>query len=526
MPPLETSLSQVQNQATEALDEYLALSKVRVEDLAYSNLLSFCGLNYPKYEPAWFHRLIAAKLEALERGEITRLMISLPPRHGKSMTASEFFPAWYLGRNPTEEVIFITYNQQLASDVGQRVRALVEDPLYSQVFPGTNLSDDTASKHRFNILHAGMEVRRERPGSYLATGVDGTVTGKGAHLLIIDDPYKSRMDADSDATRKQVWSFYNSVAQTRLYPNAKIVMIMTRWREDDLFGQIKRDHAHEKWDELVLPAIDKFDNPLWPERYSLKWYKDKKLTLPAREWQSLYQGKPLKEGGNLFKKHHFKLLPHDMKFPDLEIVMQSLDGAYGSLESSSKTAETTWGICQIPTGDGFKRIVVLLDCWTSSVTFTKLRQIAADEYQNLYGPSEKNVDLLIVENKASGISLIQELQFTGLNVLKYNLPGGKRQADKESRAHTVSHLVELGYVYIPESKIHPGEPAEFALPFLEQVLGFPGGHENDDYVDTFTMVLRYISDRNILRAEQLVTHEVEPKIKPEARKPLVNPYAE
>lgn len=450
---------------------------------------------------------------------------TMQPTHN-SMLISEFFPAWYLGRNPDHEVIFITYNQKLANDVGQRVRAIVSDPLYQEIFPGFKMSDDTASKNRFNILHPGMEIRRERPGSYLATGIDGTVTGKGAHLFIIDDPYKSMMDADSEATREAVWSFYNSVASTRLYPGAKVVLIMTRWREDDLCGRVLDEHRHEKWETLTLPALDAKGNGLW-DRFGTLWYLNKKKTLPSRDWTALYQGSPIKEGGNLFKRQEFRLYSAKHRLPDFDYIIQSLDAAYGSENSSSYSAMTTWGLCYIPVGEELKRVAILLDAWEVNVPFQKLRQLVADEYENEYGPNSKKVDLLIIENKASGISLAQELSFTGINVLKYNIPGGRRAPDKEARAHMVSHLVSQGHVYLLESKLHGNEPAEFAVPFLNQVLGFPGGSDRDDYVDTLTQFLRFVSERGLLRADALVQRSVEarpPRDNSKPPPPIKNPY--
>lgn len=507
----------------EKAESLLNANDLRVEDLCRESLLAFGGYMFPKYEPSWFHRLIANKLQQVEQGKCKRLIISMPPRHGKSLTTSEFFPAWYMGHHPDNEVIFVTYNQQLASDFGKKVRDLMNDETYQQVFPGVKVSDDTASKNRLSIVHPGIETKRDRPGSYTATGVNGTLTGKGAHLILIDDPYKSRKDADSEAWRKNVWEFYNAVAQTRLYPGAAIVIIMTRWREDDLYGQIKKEHFHEGWEELILPAIDEDNRPLWPERFSLEWYKDKKRTLSSREWQSLYQNDPLREAGNLLQRSWFKLWPNDKPMPEFRMIIQSFDGAYGEKEENDFSAMTVWGLAEIDYGNKEppQTVAILLDCWKTKVTFNKLRKLVAEEYSNMYGPKDKPVDLLIIEDKASGISLGQELRYLGANVLKYN-PGTR---DKVSRAHMISHLLEVGRVYIPESRVREGQFADFATPFIEEALAFPNG-EHDDMVDTMTQALSYMSKHGWLRMPAMVERPKPEVLPPKKRLNISNnPYA-
>jgi hypothetical protein len=201
--------------------------------------------HWPGFELAAHHRIIVDKLEAIERGEIRRLMILMPPRHGKSLLSTQFFPAWYLGRNPERFVITASYGQELADDFGRRVRNLVSDPLHRAIFPAFRLSDDSTSMRRFNTT-AG--------GSYYAVGRGGPITGRGAHLLIIDDPLKDREEAYSDTIRRSLHEWYSSVAYTRLQPGAAIVLVQTRWHEDDLAGRLLRENSSE-WEVLALPAI-------------------------------------------------------------------------------------------------------------------------------------------------------------------------------------------------------------------------------------------------------------------------------
>jgi hypothetical protein len=216
------------------------------EDYAFSRLISYAAYQWPGYRDAAHHRLIARHLEAVERGDITRLMITMPPRHGKSMLASEFFPAWYLGRNPDHYVVTATYAQELADDFGRKVKNQIEDPLYQAIFPGVGLADDSKSAKRFHIDGAigGYEHAISQRGAFYAVGVGGPLTGRGAHLLLIDDPVKNREDAESEVIRRKVKDWYTSTAYTRLMPGGRIVVIQTRWHEDDLTGWLQLEHEH------------------------------------------------------------------------------------------------------------------------------------------------------------------------------------------------------------------------------------------------------------------------------------------
>ncbi len=222
------------------------LEEVRAT-LARRSLLRFTEYTNPLYERAQHHEQIAAKLEAVERGEIDRLMIFMPPRHGKSELASKRFPAWCLGRQPSRQIIAASYNSDLANDFGRNVRNLVAEPEFSQVFPGVTLAPDSQAAMRMNT-NAG--------GAYVAAGVGTAVTGRGAHIALIDDPFKDREEADSERRRELVWDWYRSTLYTRLMPGGAIVLIQTRWHEDDLAGRLLV-HEPEQWDVLELPAIGK-----------------------------------------------------------------------------------------------------------------------------------------------------------------------------------------------------------------------------------------------------------------------------
>lgn len=278
------------------------------EDFAFSRLISYAAYQWPGYRDAAHHRLIARHLEAVERGDITRLMITMPPRHGKSMLASEFFPAWYLGRNPDHYVVTATYAQELADDFGRKVKNQIEDEVYQAIFPGVGLADDSKSAKRFHIegLSGGYEHSTSQRGAFYAVGVGGPLTGRGAHLLLIDDPVKNREEAESEIIRKKTKDWYTSTAYTRLMPGGRIVIIQTRWHEDDLSGWLQGDHEHEGWVVLNLPAISKDGKALWPEQYDIPALEKIKRALPPRDWSALYQQTPSPDSGDYFKRDWVK----------------------------------------------------------------------------------------------------------------------------------------------------------------------------------------------------------------------------
>lgn len=279
-----------------------ALSAPTPEDFAFSRLISYAAYQWPGYRDAAHHRLIARKLESLERGDTTRLMISIPPRHGKSMLASEFFPAWYLGRNPDHYVVTATYAQELADDFGRKVKNQIDDPAYQEIFPGVRLAGDSKSAKRFHVegQEGGYEHTLKQQGAFYAVGVGGPLTGRGAHLLIIDDPVKNREEADSETIRQKTKDWYTSTAYTRLMPGGRILVIQTRWHEDDLSGWLQAEHDHEGWDVLSLPALDNDNEALWPEQYDVEALTRIKRALGSRDWSALYQQRPTPEEGDYF----------------------------------------------------------------------------------------------------------------------------------------------------------------------------------------------------------------------------------
>ncbi len=296
---------------------------------ARRGLIAFTNYTNPLYISAAHHRMIADRLEAVERGEIDRLMIFMPPRHGKSELASKRFPAWCLGRKPTRQIIAASYNSDLASDFGRNVRNIVAEPEFKDVFPTVALAADSQAANRMNTNHGG---------AYVAAGVGTAITGRGADIALIDDPFKDREEADSERRRELVWDWYRSTLYTRLMPNAGIVLIQTRWHEDDLAGRLL-EHEADQWTVLDLPAIGPDGLALWPEWYDVPALERIKASIGPREWSALYQQQPQPDEGTFFQRGWFKQWD---KLPSLRI--------YGSSDyavtdgGGDWTVHRVWGV--------------------------------------------------------------------------------------------------------------------------------------------------------------------------------------
>ena len=252
---------------------------------AGQNLSAFACLMQRDYKPSWHHRDIARQLEKVERGEIKRLIIMLPPRHGKSTLASVLFPSWYLGRHPDKEVITVSYSSDLSTDFGEKTRDTLRSPTYNYIFD-TKIKQDSDSKQKW---------KTQNGGSYTSVGLGGPITGRGADLLIIDDPIKNSEEALSEVYREKVWNYYTSTLYTRLEKDAAVILILTRWHQDDLAGRLidAAENGAEQWEIIRYPAIadedEKFrkkGDPLWPEKYDVSSLKNIERTIGPYDWQS------------------------------------------------------------------------------------------------------------------------------------------------------------------------------------------------------------------------------------------------
>jgi hypothetical protein len=280
---------------------------LEVRSRARESLIGFTEYTFPKYRTAAFHKTIAGQLERVERGEIDRLMLLLPPRHGKSELASKRYPAWLLGRNPGRQFISVSATAELASDFGRDVRNIIVSPEYRTLFD-TRLAEDSQAKGKWHTSAGGI---------YYAVGIGGSVLGRGGDIILIDDPYSSMEDALSEVTRKNVWEWYTGTAYNRLMPNGAIVVINHRMHEDDLSGRLLAQQAAggDKWEVVELPAISATNEALWPEAYPIDALHRIRQNTPARFFSALYQQQPAPEEGDYFKAQWLR--PYD-KLPPRE----------------------------------------------------------------------------------------------------------------------------------------------------------------------------------------------------------------
>jgi len=433
---------------------------------ARRGLIGFTEYTKGDYKVAAHHTLVASYLEKVEAGEIDRLMIFLPPRHGKSELSSRRFPAWYLGRNPNKQIIAASYNSDLAADFGRDVRNLVADPLYANLFD-VGLRQDSKAADRWNTTQGG---------AYVAAGVGSGITGRGAHIGIIDDPFKDRKEADSETVRDNVWNWYTSTFYTRLMPGAAIVLMQTRWHEDDLAGRLlnAQKAGGDQWTIVNLPAVAEGQDELgrqdgealWPEWYDEDGLARIKNAIGTYDWEALYQQRPVAQSGNIFKREWW----HYYKTPDkYSLVIQSWDTAHKVDEENDFSVCTTWGISG--------NMIDLIDRFKAKLEFPELKRAAVTLGLRF------QAEAILIEDKSSGQSLIQELrQETGLPVLPV-----KVDRDKVSRAHAVTPLIEGGRVRLPEW-------ASWVDDYISVMAAFPKG-ANDDDVDSTTQALNYLRDR-------------------------------
>lgn len=280
---------------------------------AREHLIDFSIAINPKYEPNWHHELIARELERIEAfgdRDYKVLLVFVPPRHGKSELCSISFPAWFLGRNPDKEIITVSYSAELAQDFGSKTRAIVSEQAYPYIFPGITLKEDEQAKAKW---------RTNKGGSYTSVGVGGAITGRGANVLLFDDPIKNREEAESEVYREKVWQFFTSTAFTRLEPNGVVVVILTRWHVDDLAGRIlANDELSKRCKIIHFPAIAlereikrQEGDALWPQRFDVKALTEIKNTIGPYDWNALYQGSPILTENQEFKREWYRYITEE-----------------------------------------------------------------------------------------------------------------------------------------------------------------------------------------------------------------------
>jgi len=478
----------------EAADKLLARRKAR------ESLLDFTLYTKPDYQVSWHHRALCEALDKFVAGETTRLMVSLPPRHGKSELVSRRLPAYLLGKDPGVSIIACSYSADLASMMNRDVQRIIDSREYTRVFPGTSLSGAnvrTVAQGSYLRNSDIFEIVGSR-GIYRSAGVGGGITGMGADVGIIDDPVKNQEEANSPTYREKIWEWYTTTFYTRLEKNARVLVTMTRWHEDDLAGRLieaAKDENSDQWEIIRFPAIAEPGNPidprpegapLWPEKYSIERLNQMKATLGAYPWAALYQQAPAPAGGGLFKREWFKYFDvdgadyilhssrGDLRIPSYDCtVFQTCDPAGSTKTSADYFALGTWAVT--PTQD-----TLLLDVIHRRLEGPDQPALFLDAFQQ-WKPSVQGV-----EARNTGLTLFQQLKRDGLPVVEL-----KPDSDKFTRALPMAARYESGCVYHRAG-------AQWLVDYELELVGFPGA-AHDDQVDmaAYAYVLQQTIDLRI-----------------------------
>ena len=441
----------------------LAKEKRGIEK-AQNDFMTFVKRVWPEFIEGSHHKRIAEKFNLLAEGKIKRLIINMPPRHTKSEFASFLLPAWMIGRKPNLKIIQSTHTTELAVRFGRKAKTLMDMPEYKEIFP-TRLREDSQAAGKWET---------EQGGEYYAAGVGSAITGRGADLLIIDDPH-SEQDAMNIDALERAYEWYTSGPRQRLQPGGAIVLVMTRWNVKDLTGALQRatgDMKADKWEVIEFPAILPSGKPVWPEFWKLEELEGVKSSISLQKWNAQWMQNPTSEEGALIKREWWRKWDKDY-IPSLQHVIQSYDTAFMKKETADYSAITTWGVFYNNEDSGPQ--LILLDAIKDRFEFPELRRVAYQQYQ--YWQPET----VLVEAKASGLPLTYELRKMGIPVINYTPSKGN---DKHTRVNSVAPLFESGQIWAPVDK-------EFAQEVIEECAAFPYG-DHDDLVDSMTQaVMRF-----------------------------------
>ena len=460
---------------SDARSEYRRLqvmhAEKKIQRKAKNNFMDFVKAVWPEFIEGAHHRIIAQKFNDLAKKKINRLIVNMPPRHTKSEFASYLLPAWMVGKNPKLKIIQATHTGELAIRFGRKAKNLIDSEDYAQIFK-TTLQEDSKAAGRWETAQGG---------EYFAAGVGGAITGRGADLLIIDDPHKEQdIRKDSKAFEKAM-NWYTAGPRQRLQPGGAIVIVMTRWSTKDLTGQLLKAQSEEgsdQWEVVELPALLPDGKPVWPEYWTAQELLKTKSSIPVANWLSQYMQSPTAEEGALLKREWW--CDWEKKYPpQLKYVVMSLDTAFSKATTADYSAITMWGVFE--TEDQGESII-LLNAFKGRYDFPELRRIAHEEYLD-WKP-----DMVIIEAKASGMPLTHELRQMDIPVINFTPSKGN---DKHTRVNAVAPLFESGKIWAPMHE-------HFAQEVVEECASFPFG-ENDDYVDSTTQALMRIRQGGLVR---------------------------
>jgi predicted phage terminase large subunit-like protein len=494
------------------------LQEKRRLQAARDDLIEFCKLMQPDYKVGKHHRVLADMLMELEKGVNSphlpskdRICVNMPPRHGKSQLISIYFPAWFFGRNPDKKILMVSHTMDLAETFGRKVRNIISSDDYATIFPNTKLAIDSKAARRWNTSVGG---------EYFACGVGSALAGRGAHLLLVDDPHNEQdiINGNLDVFDK-AYEWFTYGARTRLMPGGRVAICQTRWHMDDLTGRLTRDMAQnelaDKYEVVEFPAIFEIEKEveeradpeepnsplvtrtkviekaLWPEFYDLNALHRTKASMPLFQWNAQYQQNPTAEEASVVKREWWNIWPNEDP-PNCEYIIMSLDSAAETNNRADYTAITVWGVFRYE-GDIHDREgkvlgvpdaynIILLNSVKCRVEFPELKDLAHREYAN-WKP-----DTFIVEKKGSGAPLYQELRRSGLMVQEYTPHRGT--GDKMARLNSVADIIRSRMAWVPQ--------ARWAEELVEEIAGFPF-MSHDDLVDSTVMALLRFRQGGFLR---------------------------
>ena len=451
----------------EILDLINELEDSENKEKARDSFIGFVKHAWPAFIEGRHHKIMADAFDRVARGDLKRLIVNMPPRHTKSEFASYLLPAWFLGNFPDKKIIQTAHTAELSVGFGRKVRNLVDSDDFKKIFSQVSLRSDSKAAGRWST---------NKGGEYFAIGVGGAVTGKGADLLIIDDPHSEQEGQSADpSVFDKVYEWYTSGPRQRLQPGGAIIVVMTRWHKRDLTGQIIKSSAQrtgsDEWEVIEFPALMPSGKPLWPEFWPQDELDALKNELPAPKWNAQYQQNPTSEEGALVKREWWREWGDDDP-PYCEFIIQSWDTAFLKTQRSDYSACTTWGVFYMPDDNGMQQAnLILMDSHKERLEFPELKKKAYEMW------ADWQPDAFVVEAKAAGVPLIFELRQMGIPVAEYTPSRGN---DKIARVNAVADLFASGMVWAPKRR--------FAEEVIEEFAAFPAG-EHDDLVDSSTQAL-------------------------------------
>ena len=466
---------------------------------AKCSLLNFTTYTKPDYQVNWHHKALCKKLDDFVAGKIKRLIIETAPRHGKSELVSRRLPAYALGLNPNLRLIACSYGSTLASRMNRDVQRIIDSNEYYDVFPDTTLSTSKKSS-RDALRNSDLFEIVGHTGVYASAGVGGAITGMGADIAVIDDPFKNMEEAESQVNRDKVWEWYTSTFYTRLEDNAGILITMTRWHEDDLVGRLldsmESDPNADQWELFSLPAIQtqspkvelpedkrKPGEPLWPDKYPVDRLLTIKSTLGTRQFSALYQQEPSPEEGQLVQRDWWKF--YSTPFGMLEGMMNPTDFGFDRVITSwdftfkdGKGTDFVVGQCWGKKGSRKYLIDQIRDRMNFTASLAAMKGfISKHPYASEH----------IVEEKGNGSAIISSVQAIIPGIIAFNPTKGK---EERAKAVSVTPQIEAGNVFLPDPTFAP-----WVSDYIEEWQVFPNG-ANDDQVDTSSQALMRLKDTN------------------------------